>query len=399
MKIPFLFCLLLFSQCFSVYADETNDNDINCRRRQLLEAQQQVVEQMSAEEIEQALATTQEQLVAFENQRQNSQDAQELAQLLTQVQQQGKVKIEDCTELDIQEDNEEAQILINRIRFFCENSPQNFWAEITATGEVKFSFSYGTNNGIKSLTVGGSSNITLSYRGHELKLTGGASRASVGEGHLAATTTKYDAAVDYSIDLGIANLESFIKWKTNFESTDTPIDAGRSVTSLRRNSVDLGLRYIFVDTDTLTIKVGSGLGFNHMYQVTPSETIDRVRPSATLSYDFLYRPTDNAKIFLNAHAQRDIAGESPSTLVGGKAGASFSLGPVGLGAEYGVDFDSARTGTKVNHQVMFTLGASLNPNDWRDKSEVETQAHARARENQVWQEALERSRRARQNKD
>lgn len=374
-------------------AQELTPEQLECRRQELLRAQQRAVAIMNAEEIEAALTATQERIEGHEQDVENTQSAERLAELLVEIEQTGKVKIENCTQLTIKEENPRAQRLLAQIIEYCQNSPQGFWAEMTKEGELKFTFATGSTNGTRSLTLGGSTGVTLGYRGHEIKLTGNASKATVGSGDSASGTTKYDAAADYSINLGITNIESFLRWKTSYESTHAPDVADANI---RRNSIDLGLRYVFFDSESLTMKVGGGVGLAHLDQVGPEvEPTSNLRPIASASYDFRIRPTEALEMYLNASLQRDLVAKRATTILGGKAGAKYLFGPVGVGLEYSADYDSARTGQRVNHQFTFNIGASLNPKDWRKKEDVDREKKQRAREQIVWERALERVRQSR----
>src|SRR5690606_28382448 len=124
----------------------------DCQKKKLLEAQQAVADKLSAEEIKQKIEEQEGILAGMDTAEQRSQKAQKLNDLVDQAEKIGKVKIESCLDLDIKEDSEEARVLLAKILTYCEASPKGFFAEFTETGDIKFTFATGTNNGTKSLT-------------------------------------------------------------------------------------------------------------------------------------------------------------------------------------------------------------------------------------------------------
>lgn len=395
MKKAILLANLLILASSAGFAKSGKDS-VDCKKQKLLAAQQELLEKMQIEEIEAAISETQAKLDQKKSEVERESEAALLADLLEQVEKYGKVKIENCSELKIKEKTEKAEKILAQIEEYCEASPTGFYAEMKKDGSLLFTFSNGTTGGTRTMQIGGAMNLTLAYRGHEIKMTGNLTKARVGKGSDETGTTKYDASADYSIDLGLSNIESFIKWKHTFESVETPNAVVENRTQTRRNTTDIGLRYSIFDNDTVQMKIGAGAGFNRLYQKgTGIDSTESYRPVVTSSYDFKIKPSDLLELTLNASAQRDISGEKPNSVYGAKASAKVQLGPVATGVSYSADWDSARiTASKLNHQLMFTLGASLNPDDWTDDEKLKHKKERLAYEEALWQLALERIRRA-----
>lgn len=382
---------LLLGQRQLVWA--MSGEEAKCARETLLADAQKAIDNMSAEELKAAL----EKYRAIEEQKaldaRDTERVERLAQLLLLIEKKGKVKIENCTELTIKEKSPEATALLEEIKSYCKNSPQDVWAEITKTGQIKLTFAHGENNGIKTVTLGGGGALTLGYHGHTIKLGGNITTASIAAGNATTSSFKYDHLVDYSIDLGIKNLETFLKWQGTFESTRIPSLDVETEAYIRRNVVDLGLRYNIFQTDQILMKMGIGLGGSYLDQMIAGALPESVlSPSTVVTTDFSYKPSKSAELFVNTRLQQDFLTEKPRTVAGFKAGGKMSFGPVGAGVEYGSDYDDVRTGTKLNHQFMANIFASVDPSDWKSEKQRKEVKEARERERILWEQTLERIR-------
>lgn len=383
-----LLLLFTFTSAFALTEDEAS-----CARDLLLADAQKAIDNMSAEELKAALDKYNELEAKKALSEKDKERAEKLAKLLLLIEKKGMVKIKDCNELRIKEDTAESRALLEEIKKYCENSPVDVWAEITKTGQIKLTFSHGSNQGTQTVTLGGGGKMTLGYKGQEIKLGGNISSASFSSPTSKSASLKYDHLLDYSIDLGIANLETFLKWAGTFESTQTPNGLKEDDTYIRRSVVDLGIRYDLLSTDKLKLNVGTGAGVSYLDQQAigkPHESV--LAPSIVVTTDLVYKPTKTAELFINTRLQRDILTDIPRTVAGVKGGAKMSFGPLGTGVEYSTDYDDARTGTKVNHQFTANIFASIDPDDWKSEKKRKESKAARERERLLWEQTLARVR-------
>jgi hypothetical protein len=391
-RFPFIFVVFLTWTSLSVALAAGDKAELSQEQKQFLDETERAVGGMSPEELKDAIKKLKEGNEQRTRDRIDAERAVRLAQLLLQIEKVGRVKITDCTKLTVKEKSPEALAILDAIKSYCQDSPQNIWAEITKTGQLKFTFVTGTTNGTKTVTIGGGSAITLGYRGKELKLGANITSTDV-KTNATSSLLKYDNLLDYAIDLGIANLETFLKWQGTYESSSVPnaeVPATLNTSQIRRNVFDAGLRYKVVSSDPLKFKIGVGIGGSHLVQGGSLNTPEtKLSPSLGITYDFNYTPIKGAELFIHGRLQRDVLTKDPRTVAILKSGAKATMGPLGFALEYVTDYDGARSVSKVSHLFSANIIASVDPRDWKSEKKKKEAKAAQEREERLWKKTLQ----------
>jgi hypothetical protein len=389
MKSTLLAVMLASTFTLPTFAQDKKEADPNaaidpCKKSQAMAIYARQLEEMGVDEIEKII----------EDDLQKKEDdakSKRLAELLVKANKIGKVQIKDCRELKVDGQSEEAKKIMSQIEEFCKEAPKNFWAELSADGSLRFSIEGGNNSGVKSMTIGGGSDFNIAYRGQEIKFGGNISRAAVSNSEGETEAFKYDAKVDYSIDLGISNLESFIAWDTDYEYSKAQGADGVQTSKLNRHTIAAGARLEAIKTDKVELDVGLGGGatYKRVGGTLSTEQLGIWTPTIVGTMDIKVKPTDNLTLYGSTKVQKDFHPTNPAWIAAQSLGFDVKTGPVSLGLKGEVSYDTNRSIAGVDplgYTGMFTVGVSLGEL-FGNKEKREAAKKARAREQSIWTNA------------
>lgn len=383
--------LLLFTQLYAQLGEnqttvETEIDPCDLEKAKAILAAQ--IDDMNVEQIEEIIRNDLQQ-------KQDEQKAQLLAQLLVKAQEIGQIPITDCSELKVLGESEDAQAMRAELAEFCQSAPNGFFAQLESDGSIKFTIQGGDNGGNKSLTLGGGGNFALSYRKHELKFNGNISNAAVNsvQTETETDTFHYDAKVDYSIDTGIRNLESFLRWDTDYESISSTTQGNRSSSILQKHTIAAGARLeLFQDNDKFNLEVGAGGGaaYKRTGGTLSLEQMGIWTPTVVGTVDVKVIPNDYVSLYTSSRIQRDFHPENPALVASQAIGVDVKAGPMTIGVKGEASYDTNRelAGLKpTGYTGMFTVGVNFGDLFSKNKKKREAARKAHAREQAIWSRA------------
>lgn len=319
--------------------------------------------------------------------------SRKLGRILLNIRGLGKVRIENCNDLEVKGDFKEVETFKEELLDFCQQSLHGFWAELDATGILRFTYNTSESLNTKTINIGGGGDFSVSYKGHELLVSGNINDNEVGKEGSESYKRKLDSRVDYSLDILANNFKVFLMWHLNGEDATTMKVDSKTTSGFQRQILSTGLRYdIIKGKDFLNISfgLGGGLSFRDAYGSTSLPYPATWSPSIISTLDVSLKPSKNLSFVSNGRVQRDFHAFNPSWVASQSFGMEVLIKKgITIGTRFNVDWDDYRTYAGVEnfgYSGMFTLGVNL-ADLIGDKEKREARRKERDREKTVWQNA------------
>lgn len=316
-----------------------------------------------------------------------------LSKILLEIHRVGKVKIENCNDLDVTSQSADIEVFRQQLLNYCQQSLKGFWASLEADGTLRFSSDMSNSNNSETFNIGGSAEFSVSYRGHELLLRGNINDNEVGKTDSESFKRKFNSRIDYSVDIAIRNIETFLMWHLDQEDAVTTKLDEVTNSGFQRQIVASGLRFAYEQKDFIDFKlgIGGGYSFRDAYGTTTSPVFSTWSPSVIGTLDFAINPTDLLAFTLNGRVQRDLYAGDPSWVASQSVGVEFKFSGISMGSSFSVDWDDYRTNAgapPLGYSGMFTIGVHL-ADLIGNAEERKERRRQREREAQIWSRANE----------
>lgn len=320
--------------------------------------------------------------------------SKKLGRILLNIRGLGRVRINNCNDLDVKGDSKEVKEFKEELLDFCQQSKKGFFAELDSDGTLKFSFDTSESNNSTTTNIGGGAEFIISYRGHELLLKGNINDNEIGRKDSKSFKRKFDSRVDYSIDTFISNLEAFLMWHIDSEdATTTTITNSMTSSGFQRQILATGLRIeILKDKDFLDLQTGLGGGISYRDAFGSSQILPYPgtwSPSVIGTLDLKLKPTPLMTFVSSGRVQRDFHTSFPAWVASQSVSLDFNFNGVILGTKFTVDWDDYRTNAgvdKFGYSGMFTVGLNLYEL-FGNKEAREEKKKALERETKIWDNA------------